>query len=234
MAKTKEKELTPMRKQYLEIKRQYPDCLLFFRLGDFYEMFDEDAKTASGGAGSDPDHPGPGQAQGGTDPHVRCALPQLPELSGPAHRQGLQGGHLRADRGSRHGQGAGGAGTSSASSPPAPSWTTPCWSTSAEQLHLRRVPRTRPARACASATCPPARLQATSFTGAGAVEHICQRAGRASAPREALLSDGGGAGRSASRVCSPTGWTATGRTAASTRLRRRRRRSVHSGSSLPT
>ena len=47
MAKTKEKELTPMRKQYLEIKRQHPDCLLFFRLGDFYEMFDEDAKTAS-------------------------------------------------------------------------------------------------------------------------------------------------------------------------------------------
>ena len=45
MAKTK--ELTPMRKQYLEIKEQYPDCLLFFRLGDFYEMFDEDAVTAS-------------------------------------------------------------------------------------------------------------------------------------------------------------------------------------------
>ena len=43
----KEKELTPMRKQYLDLKQQYPDCLLFFRLGDFYEMFDEDAKTAS-------------------------------------------------------------------------------------------------------------------------------------------------------------------------------------------
>ncbi len=40
-------ELTPMRKQYLKIKEQYPDCLLFFRLGDFYEMFDEDAKVAS-------------------------------------------------------------------------------------------------------------------------------------------------------------------------------------------
>ena len=40
-------ELTPMRKQYKEIKAQYSDCLLFFRLGDFYEMFDEDAKTAS-------------------------------------------------------------------------------------------------------------------------------------------------------------------------------------------
>ncbi len=39
--------LTPMRKQYLEIKQKHPDCLLFFRLGDFYELFDEDAKTAS-------------------------------------------------------------------------------------------------------------------------------------------------------------------------------------------
>ena len=40
-------ELTPMKKQYLEIKAQHPDCLLFFRLGDFYEMFDEDAKVAA-------------------------------------------------------------------------------------------------------------------------------------------------------------------------------------------
>ena len=40
-------ELTPMKRQYNEIKRQCPDCLLFFRLGDFYEMFDEDAKLAS-------------------------------------------------------------------------------------------------------------------------------------------------------------------------------------------
>ena len=40
-------ELTPMMKQYLEIKEQNPDCILFFRLGDFYEMFNEDAKVAS-------------------------------------------------------------------------------------------------------------------------------------------------------------------------------------------
>lgn len=40
-------ELTPMKRQYLAIKDQHPDCLLFFRLGDFYEMFDEDAKTAA-------------------------------------------------------------------------------------------------------------------------------------------------------------------------------------------
>jgi DNA mismatch repair protein MutS len=40
-------DLTPMKQQYYDIKRQYSDCLLFFRLGDFYEMFDEDAKKAS-------------------------------------------------------------------------------------------------------------------------------------------------------------------------------------------
>ena len=39
-------EMTPMMKQYLEIKKQYPDAILFFRLGDFYEMFFDDAKTA--------------------------------------------------------------------------------------------------------------------------------------------------------------------------------------------
>ena len=40
-------ELTPMKKQYNEIKARHQDCLLFFRLGDFYEMFDEDAVLAS-------------------------------------------------------------------------------------------------------------------------------------------------------------------------------------------
>ncbi|PTJ81941.1 DNA mismatch repair protein MutS [Staphylococcus succinus] len=38
---------TPMMQQYLKIKSQYQDCLLFFRLGDFYEMFFDDAKEAS-------------------------------------------------------------------------------------------------------------------------------------------------------------------------------------------
>ncbi len=40
-------KITPIRKQYLEMKEKCPDCLLFFRLGDFYEMFDEDARIAS-------------------------------------------------------------------------------------------------------------------------------------------------------------------------------------------
>jgi DNA mismatch repair protein MutS len=40
-------EITPMFKQYFEIKAQYPDTILFFRLGDFYEMFFEDAETVA-------------------------------------------------------------------------------------------------------------------------------------------------------------------------------------------
>ncbi|ADK15184.1 DNA mismatch repair protein MutS [Clostridium autoethanogenum] len=39
--------LTPMMQQYMEVKESYKDCILFFRLGDFYEMFFEDAKIAS-------------------------------------------------------------------------------------------------------------------------------------------------------------------------------------------
>ncbi|NDJ53329.1 MAG: hypothetical protein GYB68_09630, partial [Chloroflexi bacterium] len=40
MAKT-----TPLRQQYLDIKKQFPNAIVFFRLGDFYETFDEDAET---------------------------------------------------------------------------------------------------------------------------------------------------------------------------------------------
>ena len=40
-------EFTPMMQQYLETKKEYADCILFYRLGDFYEMFFEDAITAS-------------------------------------------------------------------------------------------------------------------------------------------------------------------------------------------
>jgi len=39
--------ITPMMSQYLDIKKQYEDCILFYRLGDFYEMFFEDARVCS-------------------------------------------------------------------------------------------------------------------------------------------------------------------------------------------
>ena len=42
-----EKKLTPMMQQFYQIKEQYPDCILFYRLGDFYEMFGEDATVSA-------------------------------------------------------------------------------------------------------------------------------------------------------------------------------------------
>ena len=44
---TKSNEMTPMRRQYFSIKERNQDCILFFRLGDFYEMFDDDARLAA-------------------------------------------------------------------------------------------------------------------------------------------------------------------------------------------
>ena len=44
---SKESKLTPMMVQYFNIKTDYPDAILFFRLGDFYEMFFDDAQVAS-------------------------------------------------------------------------------------------------------------------------------------------------------------------------------------------
>ena len=40
-------DVTPIRQQYLDIKKEYPNTILFFRLGDFYETFDEDAETTA-------------------------------------------------------------------------------------------------------------------------------------------------------------------------------------------
>src|SRR5512136_2794650 len=40
-------DVTPIRQQYLEVKRQHPDSIVFFRLGDFYETFDKDAEITS-------------------------------------------------------------------------------------------------------------------------------------------------------------------------------------------
>lgn len=47
VAKMAKEELSPMMGRYLQTKEEYPDCILFYRLGDFYEMFFDDAITAS-------------------------------------------------------------------------------------------------------------------------------------------------------------------------------------------
>ena len=43
---TSKNEYTPMIRQYLGFKEQYPDLILFFRMGDFYELFFDDAKVS--------------------------------------------------------------------------------------------------------------------------------------------------------------------------------------------
>ena len=40
------KQATPAQQQYIDMKKQHPDCVLLFRLGDFYELFHEDAHIA--------------------------------------------------------------------------------------------------------------------------------------------------------------------------------------------
>ena len=47
MAKTAGKELTPMMKQFFDLKAKHPDAVMLFRCGDFYETYCEDAITAS-------------------------------------------------------------------------------------------------------------------------------------------------------------------------------------------
>ncbi|MCF8086002.1 MAG: hypothetical protein K9J48_03815, partial [Desulfohalobiaceae bacterium] len=44
---TQNRKLTPMLEQYLRIKQDHPDALLFYRMGDFYELFFEDARIAA-------------------------------------------------------------------------------------------------------------------------------------------------------------------------------------------
>jgi DNA mismatch repair protein MutS len=47
LAKSTAKKVTPLMKQYNAIKKKYPDAMLLFRVGDFYETFGEDAKKAA-------------------------------------------------------------------------------------------------------------------------------------------------------------------------------------------
>ena len=91
-------EITPMMKQYLEIKEQNKDSILFFRLGDFYEMFNEDAQLASRELDLTLTTRDRGKAA--EDQTPMCGIPYHSSDAYIApDRQGLQGRHLRADRG---------------------------------------------------------------------------------------------------------------------------------------
>ena len=78
--------------------------------GRFLRNVQRGCKARCPGVGSDPNQPGPVEAQRGADPHVRRTLPQRRLLYRPTGAKGLQGSHLRANGGPRHGQGPGRAG----------------------------------------------------------------------------------------------------------------------------
>ena len=93
---------TPMIAQYLEIKAANADCLLFYRMGDFYELFFEDAEIASRALGIALTKRG--KHLGARHPHVRRAGPCRRRLSPAPDRRRPPGRGVRADRGPRRGQ----------------------------------------------------------------------------------------------------------------------------------
>jgi hypothetical protein len=88
--------VTPSRQQYLDVKAQHPDAIVFFRLGDFYETFDADAEVAARELDlvltSRP------QGKGIRTPMAGVPSPRRRRLHRPPHRQRLQGGPVRTDQ----------------------------------------------------------------------------------------------------------------------------------------
>ena len=93
---------SPMMAQYIEIKAANPDCLLFYRMGDFYEMFFEDAEIAVAGARHRPHQAR--QASGPRHPDVRRADPRRRRVPPEADRPRSPRRGLRADRGPGRGE----------------------------------------------------------------------------------------------------------------------------------
>ena len=100
-----EPQPTPMLRQYRELKRRHPDALLFFRLGDFYELFEEDARTAARELKLV--LTSPALFQDGEPADVRRALPQRHQLRRPSAGARPQGRHRRAAGGRPPRQGPG-------------------------------------------------------------------------------------------------------------------------------
>ena len=109
---------TPVMQQYLRIKAQHPDVLVFYRMGDFYELFFEDARraarvlditlTARGTSGGEP------------IPMAGVPVQTLDTYLARAVRRGRVGRHLRAGRRPGEVEGPGRAAAWCASSRPAP------------------------------------------------------------------------------------------------------------------
>ena len=187
---------TPMMAQYLEIKAANPDCLLFYRMGDFYELFFEDAEIASRGARHRAHQAR--QASGRRHPDVRRAGPRRRRLPPEADRARPSRRRLRADRGSGRGAGSAAASrwcaaTSSGWSRPARSPRTRC-STRGRNNYLAAVARS--AARAATAPTPSASPGSTSRPASSASRRATgdaarrrarpHRAARGAGPRAGL------------------------------------------------
>ena len=98
-------EFTPMMQQYLQTKEEYKDCILFYRLGDFYEMFFEDAELVS----KELELTLTGKNCGMEERAPMCGVPYH-AVEGYLNKlvaNGLQGCHLRAGGRSEAGKGTG-------------------------------------------------------------------------------------------------------------------------------
>ena len=89
-----------MMRQYGELKRRFPDYLLLFRLGDFYELFNDDAHVASRLLADHPDVAAEGR---GRDPDGGHPAPRRRRLHRPPHPRGPEGRGVRAARGAGQG-----------------------------------------------------------------------------------------------------------------------------------
>ena len=141
-----------------------------------------------------------------------CGVPyhSVRGLHRPAHRQGLQGGHLRADGGPRHRPRAWWTGTSSASSPPAPSSSPPCWRRG-ETTSSPPSAWTRDAAGVCFCDISTGEVSATAFAGPDWEEHLYQRAGPLRPPGGRSSTPPPGTGAPGPTSSAP-GWTAAGRT----------------------
>ena len=94
--------VTPMMEQYIEIKTANPDCLLFYRMGDFYELFFEDAEQASRALGIMLTKRG--KHRGEDIPMCGVPVERADDYLQRLIARGLPGRGLRADRGPGRGQ----------------------------------------------------------------------------------------------------------------------------------
>ena len=118
-----------MMQQYLRIKAQHPDTLLFYRMGDFYELFYDDARRAA--ALLDIALTSRGQSAGAPIPMAGVPVQSVETYLARLVRRGRVGRDLRADRRSRQGARPDGAAGRARASRPARSPTMRCSSSGA-------------------------------------------------------------------------------------------------------